>query len=308
MLAAAEATAKFGNGVKVEYSTDGKNWTEDVSEIAATNVKDSASVQARAFSSVNYEGYVYANAKLGVTPAELTVTTEDAEKIYDGKALTSNVLKIEGLVEGDSVTAKTTGSQTEVGSSENTYSIEWTGADDSNYTIVEKLGTLTVKAAPAPSPEPDNGEDDNNKPDNNDDNDNGGNTVPDNNGGNGGTNAAGNSSNGGASGNGGAQSATTGSNNGFINTVANTLAGGYAAVTGNDTATAEVAQDEEKIYDSENPLGAFTHDERTCWVHWYMVICCALTLVYGAFVGLRRNKCTGRLERDLKSVIDGSAK
>ena len=308
VLAAAEATAKFGNGVKVEYSTDGKNWTEDVSEIAATNVKDSASVQARAFSSVNYEGYVYANAKLGVTPAELTVTTEDAEKIYDGKALTSNVLKIEGLVEGDSVTAKTTGSQTEVGSSENTYSIEWTGADDSNYTIVEKLGTLTVKAAPAPSPEPDNGEDDNNKPDNNDDNDNGGNTVPDNNGGNGGTNAGGNSSNGGASGNGGAQSATTGSNNGFINTVANTLAGGYAAVTGNDTATAEVAQDEEKIYDSENPLGAFTHDERTCWVHWYMVICCALTLVYGAFVGLRRNKCTGRLERDLKSVIDGSAK
>ena len=308
VLAAAEATAKFGNGVKVEYSTDGKNWTEDVSEIAATNVKDSASVQARAFSSVNYEGYVYANAKLGVTPAELTVTTEDAEKIYDGKALTSNVLKIEGLVEGDSVTAKTTGSQTEVGSSENTYSIEWTGADDSNYTIVEKLGTLTVKAAPAPSPEPDNGEDDNNKPDNNDDNDNGGNTVPDNNGGNGGTNAGGNSSNGGASGNGGAQSATTGSNNGFINTVANTLAGGYAAVTGNDTATAEVAQDEEKIYDSENPLGAFTHDERTCWVHWYMVICCALTLVYGAFVGLRRNKCTGRLERNLKSVIDGSAK
>ena len=79
-------------------------------------------------------------------------------------------------------------------------------------------------------------------------------------------------------------------------------------MTGNDTATAEVAQDEEKIYDSENPLGAFTHDERTCWVHWYMVICCALTLVYGAFVGLRRNKCTGRLERDLKSVIDGSAK
>ena len=308
VLAAAEATAKFGNGVKVEYSTDGKNWTEDVSEIAATNVKDSASVQARAFSSVNYEGYVYANAKLGVTPAELTVTTEDAEKNYDGKALTSNVLKIEGLVEGDSVTAKTTGSQTEVGNSENTYSIEWTGADDSNYTIVENLGTLTVKAAPAPSPEPDNDDDDNNKPDNNDGNDNGGNTVPDNNGGNDGSNDGSNNANGGTSGNGRTQNATTGNNNSFINTVANALAGGYAAVTGNDTATAEVAQDEEKIYDSENPLGAFTHDERTCWVHWYMVICCALTLVYGAFVGLRRNKCTGRLERNLKSVIDGSAK
>ena len=308
MLAAAEATAKFGNGVKVEYSTDGKNWTEDVSEIAATNVKDSVSVQVRASSSANYEGYVYASAKLEVTPAELTVTTEDAEKNYDGKALTSNVLKIEGLVEGDSVTAKTTGAQTEVGSSENTYSIEWAGADESNYTIVENLGTLTVKAAPAPSPEPDNDDDDNNKPDNNDGNDNGGSTAPDNNGGNGGASAGGNNPNGGASGNGGAQSATTGSNNGFINTVANALAGGYAAVTGNDTATAEVAQDEEKIYDSENPLGAFTHDERTCWVHWYMVICCALTLVYGAFVGLRRNKCTGRLERNLKSVIDGSAK
>lgn len=307
-LAAAEASAEFGNGVKVEYSTDGENWTEDVSKIAATNVKDSASVQVRASSSVNYEGYVYTSAKLEVTPAELTVTTEAAEKTYDGKALTSNVLKIEGLVEGDSVTAKITGSQTEVGSSENTYSIEWTGADESNYTIVEKLGTLTVKAAPAPSPEPDNGDDDNNEPDNNDDNDNGGSTAPDNSGGNSGTNAGGNNPNGGTSGNGRTQNATTGNNNGFINTVANALAGGYAAVTGNDTATAEVAQDEEKIYDSENPLGVFTHDERTCWVHWYMVICCALTLVYGAFVGLRRNKCTGRLERNLKSVIDGSAK
>ncbi len=309
VLAAAEATAKFGNGVKVEYSTDGENWTEDVNKITVTNVKDSANVQVRASSSTNYEGYVFASAKLEVTPAELTVTTESAEKTYDGAALTSNVLKIEGLVEGDSVTGKATGSQTEVGSSENTYSIEWTAADESNYTIVEKLGTLTVKAAPTPSPAPDNGDnDDDNKPDNGD-NGNGGNAAPDNNSGSGGTNGGGsNGANGGAAANGGARNAATGTNNGFVNTVATALAGGYAAVTGDDAATAEAAQDEEKIYDSENPLGAFTHDERTCWVHWYMVVCCVLTLMYGAFVGLRRNTCTGRLERNLKSVIDAAAK
>ena len=312
VLVAAEATVKFGNGVKVEYSTDGENWTETVSEIVATNVKDSVNVQVRASSSANYDGYAYASARLEVMPAELEVTTESAEKTYDGRPLTSNTLKIEGLIKGESVRAKTTGSQTEVGSSENTYSIEWIDADESNYTLVEKLGTLTVKMAT----EPENGDDDNTKPDDggnkdngddggdkSDDGDNKDNTVPDsgdttgrgNNAANGGDNAV-------------VQNTTVNTNNGFINSVATTMADAYAAVAGNEVDTSETTQDEEKIYDSENPLGAFTHDERSCWVHWYMIICCALTLVYGLFVGLRRNKCAGRLERNLKSIIDATAK
>ncbi len=289
VLPAAVAEAKYGNGVKVEYSVDGENWTEDVSEVAATNVNDSTTVKVRASSDVNYAGYVYTTAELKVTPAELTVTTGSAEKPYDGEELTAKDLKIEGLAEGDSITAKTTGAQTEVGSSQNTYAITWSGADESNYVIVEELGTLTVTAVPRPDDNPDNGDDD--KP-----------VTPNNNGGgNGGDGATD-----GTNGNGGTQNATGNANGGFVNTVANVLANGYTAVTGNDT-TADT-QGEEKVYDSENPLGAFAHDERSCWVHWYMIICCALTLAYGAFVGLRRNKCTGRLERDLKSIIDSAAK
>ncbi len=90
-----------------------------------------------------------------ITPAELIVTTGSATKAYDGSALVSAELSIEGLKGADYVTAATTGSQTEVGSSTNTYSLAWSGALESNYRIVkEDLGTLTVTEAPAPAPTP----------------------------------------------------------------------------------------------------------------------------------------------------------
>ena len=90
-----------------------------------------------------------------ITPAELTVTTGSDSKTYDGAALTNSVLNIVGLKGSDYVTAATTGSQTEVGSSANTYSLVWSGALESNYRIVsESLGTLTVTEAPTPAPNP----------------------------------------------------------------------------------------------------------------------------------------------------------
>ena len=46
------------------------------------------------------------------------------------------------------MTVTATGSQTEIGSSDNTYSIEWDNAKESNYTVTDKLGTLTVTEAP----------------------------------------------------------------------------------------------------------------------------------------------------------------
>ncbi len=90
-----------------------------------------------------------------IAPAELIVTTGSATKAYDGSALVSAELSIEGLKGADYVTAATTGSQTEVGSSTNTYSLAWSGALESNYRIVkEDLGTLIVTEAPAPAPTP----------------------------------------------------------------------------------------------------------------------------------------------------------
>ena len=93
--------------------------------------------------------------ELVVTPAPYSVTTESATKVYDATALTAPG-KIDGLLEGETADLKVTGSQTKVGASENTYTIEWTGtAKESNYKLEsENIGTLTVTEAPD-SPTPD---------------------------------------------------------------------------------------------------------------------------------------------------------
>ena len=102
----------------------------------------------------NYE-ITYDRGVLTVTPAPYSVTTESATKVYDGTVLTAPG-KIGGLLEGETANLKVTGSQTKVGASENTYTIEWTGtAKESNYKLEsESIGTLTVTAAPD-SPTPD---------------------------------------------------------------------------------------------------------------------------------------------------------
>ena len=64
--------------------------------------------------------------------------------MYDGTALTAEG-KISGFVNGETATFATTGTQTLVGSSQNTYSLTWDGtAKQGNYKISETLGTLTV--------------------------------------------------------------------------------------------------------------------------------------------------------------------
>lgn len=94
------------------------------------------------------------NGTLTVTPASLTVTTDSASKTYDGQPLTAGG-KLEGLVGDETATLRLTGSQTEPGTSDNTYQIVWDGtALEGNYKVTsEKIGTLKVTAAPA-KPEP----------------------------------------------------------------------------------------------------------------------------------------------------------
>ena len=92
------------------------------------------------------------DGKLTITPATLTVTTESDSKVYDGTALTAPG-SITGLVGRESVDFTVTGSQTDVGSSKNTYSIDWGNTKSSNYTVAETLGTLTVTAQSITPPE-----------------------------------------------------------------------------------------------------------------------------------------------------------
>ena len=82
-----------------------------------------------------------------ILPREYTVTTNTDSKVYDGTALTAGG-KVSGIVKGETVDFTITGSQTSVGTSDNTYELNWTGsAKESNYKHgKDSIGTLTVKA------------------------------------------------------------------------------------------------------------------------------------------------------------------
>ena len=92
-----------------------------------------------------------------ITPRPYTVTTESAEKVYDGTPLTVGG-SIDGIVEGDVVEVHTTGSQTDVGESKNTYELVWKGARKENYQFKEEtIGTLKVtEQSIDPGKDPDN--------------------------------------------------------------------------------------------------------------------------------------------------------
>ena len=99
---------------------------------------------------INWNGNNPANYKitenlgtLTVTPCPISVGTDGASKPYDGTPLRNP----EGWVEGyppDPITVTGTGSQTEIGSSQNTIQINWNGANPGNYTVYYQPGTLTV--------------------------------------------------------------------------------------------------------------------------------------------------------------------
>ena len=85
-----------------------------------------------------------ADGQLTMLPKTVTITTGSASKVYDGTALTSGEAKITGLVGNQKATVTATGSITDPGNIDNTYSIDWGTTVSSNYTISENLGKLTV--------------------------------------------------------------------------------------------------------------------------------------------------------------------
>ena len=98
--------------------------------------------------------FVIVDGKLTITPVTVTLTSGDAKKVYDSKALTNedvkgkntNGLTVEtGWVGTDGATYTFSGSQTLVGSSANTFSYTLKeGTIATNYTINKTEGTLTV--------------------------------------------------------------------------------------------------------------------------------------------------------------------
>lgn len=65
---------------------------------------------------------------------------------YNDRALGSQETRYSGIAIDEKIKVRATGSQTKVGSSKNTYTIDWNGVNPENYSIKEDLGTLTVRS------------------------------------------------------------------------------------------------------------------------------------------------------------------
>ena len=93
----------------------------------------------------NYEGSFEVTYE--ITKRHVTLTSADAEKVYDGSALTNDTVKVGGdkFAKKEGATYNINGSQTEVGSSENTFTYELkSNTKASNYEIEVKFGELKV--------------------------------------------------------------------------------------------------------------------------------------------------------------------
>ena len=100
----------------------------------------------------NEQYYVvgYENGKLSITKRPVTLTSGSAERVYNGEALTKNEVTAstgenEGFVEGQGATYDVTGSQTDVGTSDNTFTYTLNkGTKADNYSIELVPGKLEV--------------------------------------------------------------------------------------------------------------------------------------------------------------------
>ena len=103
--------------------------------------KDFANNNAN-FSNVEF---IIKDGTLKIDKKDVTLTSASATKMYDGKALTKDEVTAEGFVGNDGATYNVTGSQTEVGKSDNTFTYELKkGTNPDNYNIKTVNGELEV--------------------------------------------------------------------------------------------------------------------------------------------------------------------
>lgn len=148
---AARATDKHGNELNVEYSIDGETWTFDPAEISLTHF-GSQKVLLRATGS-NYAAGQYAtrSENIAINKRPVTLTSAGANKVYDGKPLTNDTVTSTplgvdvGFLDGEGVTCNVTGSQTNVGESDNEFTHTFNeGTSESDYLVTYEFGKLIV--------------------------------------------------------------------------------------------------------------------------------------------------------------------
>lgn len=150
----ARAQDKHGNELSVEYSTDGETWVSDPSKISLTHFGHLA-VKLRA-TGANYAVGQYATGSesVAITKRLVTLESEGADKTYDGTPLTNGAVSVTpkgegvGFVDGEGVAITVTGSQTDVGESDNTFVFSFNeGTSGDDYLMTAKCGKLTILPA-----------------------------------------------------------------------------------------------------------------------------------------------------------------
>ena len=149
----------------IQYSLDEINWVNNPAEIKLIN-EGRYTVHAKQDVEVtltDMDGneekeirHVTGSATYIITPRDVTLTSASAEKEYDGTPLTKDIVTAEGdgFVKDEGVTITITGTQTEVGSSKNTFTYKLNdGVNGNNYKIICVEGFLTVTAKTTPTPE-----------------------------------------------------------------------------------------------------------------------------------------------------------
>ena len=97
----------------------------------------------------NFENVTFSvtDGSLQINPRSVKLTSATDEKVYDGQPLTNGVVTVsgDGFVKGEGAAYNVTGSQTNAGSSDNTFTYTLnTGTKADNYVIETAEGTLTV--------------------------------------------------------------------------------------------------------------------------------------------------------------------
>ncbi|WP_443943474.1 MBG domain-containing protein [Pedobacter sp. AW1-32] len=155
-----DATAFTGeNGLTYEGFATGDNASNSLSgTIAFAGTAQSAknvgtyTIVPSGLTSTNY-AIAYANGSLTITPATLTVTANNATKVYDATAFTGeNGLTYAGFATGDNASNSLTGTIAFAGTAQSaknvgTYTIVPSGLVSTNYAIAYANGSLSITPA-----------------------------------------------------------------------------------------------------------------------------------------------------------------
>lgn len=129
------------NGEATVKGTDAGTYDMDVKADDFENVNNN-------FAKVTF---VIIDGKLTIEKRDVTLTSADASKVYDGTALTSKKVTVsgEGFAKGEGATYNVTGTRTNTGTSKNTFTYTLkNGTKAANYNIKKVEGKLTITAAP----------------------------------------------------------------------------------------------------------------------------------------------------------------